>query len=197
MDIKKCLYFAILTISLDQYGIVHRIPKFPRFVHGEYTASDYLFIPLALVVVTVFTKAGLDYLNRHPKAMNPMVNLIMSLILSLCIGYLSSLGAHDLLIEYPNYKLSTAPTSCEKGTFYKVHRSSGRGGSYVRGVLFLNKNGKETSVSWGKPYHKKISGRIPVDVKLKRGLIGGLFVVDYGENICGLTPPPTPPKSRW
>ena len=129
--------------------------------------------------------------------MNPTVNLITSLILSLCIGYLSSLGAHDLLIEYPNYKLSTAPISCEKGTFYKVRKSGGRGSSYVRGVLFLNKNGKETSVSWGKLYHQKISGRIPVDVKLKRGLIGGLFVVYYGKNICGLAPSPSPPKSRW
>ena len=175
-------------ITIDNLGIVNRIPKFPRFIHGEYTASDYLFIPMALLIITVFTKAGLDYLNNHPKGMAPIIDLIISLTLSAFLGYLSCLGAHDLLIEYPNYKLSTTPTFCEKGTFYKKRLSSGRGGSYVRGVLFLNKNGKETSLSWGELYHKKFKGRIPVDVKLTRGLIGGVFVVDYGKNLCASNP---------
>ena len=188
MDIKKCLIFFIATVTIDQLALVNRIPKYPRFAHGEYTASDYLFIPMALLIITLFTKAGLDYLNNHPKAMAPIINLVISLTLSAFPGYLSCLGVHDLLIEYPNYKLSTTPTFCEKGTFYKKRVSSGRGGSSVRGVLFLNKNGKETSLSWGELYRKKIDGRIPVDIKLTRGLIGGVFVVDYGKNLCASNP---------
>ena len=197
MNIRKCSLFALLTVFLDSSDIIHRIPKYPSFIQGQYTASDYLFIPLTLCIIAVFTKAGLDHLNNRPKANAPKVNLILSLIISSCIGYLSSLGVHDVLIEYPNYKMSTTPTFCERGTFYKVRKNRGRGGSYRRGILLLNKNGNQTSLSWGEPFYKKNSRKIAVDIKLKRGLIGGLFVVDYGENICGLSPPSSSSKSRW